>query len=403
MKKLYYLLLIAGLALVACNKDKDPTGENLPPSVVCHQAVAGTAMKGEKIVVSALNISENTEVTVKFGSEKVLTRTGPGPVSYAFEKSGLKTITVTMAPEEVEKQRFKISVEALDALQVLGQKLKTNPNLCLVMAHRGNSSDWTIPENSHLAVEKCVADKVDIFEMDLYTTKDGVLVVSHDGDLSRETNGSGAIASKTLAEIKALKLKDRNGKVTDEKMLTFEEFLLDCKGRIYINVDLGDRDANVVDVVNLIAKHGMTQQVLIYCNTAEKITAAFKTNPECNVYSWVSNASRLVDGGIPGNVYFTQCGWNPTTAAASRTGKVDSGKQPTSASTVAGAVSAGTILTVNAIYTLNTAQLYPKTFPVAQVEDIFKTFPTTQCIHVDTPAEARAALQAAGRQVLSHE
>jgi len=79
---------------------------------------------------------------------------------------------------------------------------------------------------------------------------------------------------------------------------------------------------------------------------------------------------------------------------------LDSNKKPTAASTVAGAVNAGTLLTVNAIYTLNTAQLYPKSFPVAQVKDIFSTFPSCQCIHVDTGKEAREALISYGKHVL---
>lgn len=395
--------MLAGLAaMVSCNKNESPELD-LKPSVICHQAISGTAMNGEKIVVSASNISSSTEVTVKFGKEQTLTRKGAGTISYAFEKPGSKTITVTMSPEEVEKQTFKVYIEKLDALQVLAQKLKANPKLCLTMAHRGNSSDWSIPENSLGAIEKCVADKVDIMETDLYTTKDGVLVVSHDPSLSRETDGSGNISSKTLSKIKSLHLKDRNGNVTDYQMLTFDELLDACKGRIYVNVDIGDRDADIPTVVTMIEKKGMTEQVLVYCNDKTKIQAAFKTNPNCNVYSPTGGSSTsLVEAGLPGNIYFTQCTWNPTTAEASRTGKVDSGKQPTSASAVATAVANGTIITVNAIYTLNTAQFWPKDFKREQVVDIFKTFPATQCLHVDTPAEARNALLAEGYALLNN-
>ena len=402
MKKLI-LLILPLLCLLSCGKEGDGNKETGPkiPAVVFHQADAGSVLLGEKVSVAAVNISSSTVVTVKFGKEKTLTREGPGTVSYAFENSGLKTITVTMEPAEVEKQTYKLVVEQLESLQSVAQKLRRDSKLCLVMAHRANSSDFSIPENSLPAIEKCIADKVDIVENDLYTTKDGVLVVSHDADLSRETTGSGTIASKTLSQIKSYNLKDRNGNATTEKMLTFDEYLDACKGRIYINVDLGDRNASIPDVVDARAKKGMTQQVLVYCNTKEKVLSAFKCNPECNAYGWVSSASTLVENGIQGNLYFTQCGWNPTTAAASRTGKVDSSKQPTSASTVASAVNAGTLLTVNAIYTTNTAQLYPKAFPVEQVQDIMKTFPACQCIHVDTGAEARASLVACGYHLLN--
>lgn len=394
-----FTALCCCLMAVAGSCDKNKNNITLPPSVICHQAISGTAMKGEKVNVTVSNISQNTVVTVKFGKEKTLTKNGPGLISYAFESSGSKTITVTMEPAEVEKQTFKVYVEKLDALQTLAQKLKANPNLCLVMAHRANSSDWTIPENSLPAIEKCVEDKVDIVENDLYTTKDGVLVVSHDADLSRETNGSGSIGSKTLVQIKELFLKDRNGQVTNQKMLTFDEYLDACKGRIYINVDLGDRIASVPDVVTAIEKKGMTQQVLVYCNSLEKIKSAFQTNPQCNVYSWVSHAKEITDNGLAENLYFTQCEWKATKASASRDGSTGS---PTSASTVATALSVGTILTVNAIYTTNTSQLYSKDFKLAQVQNIFEVFPACQCIHVDTGAEARAALREHGKTLLQN-
>ena len=380
--------------------EKEGGGTKLPPSVNCHQAVSGTALRGEKVNVTITNIDPETEVTVKFAKEQTITRKGPGLVSYAFEKYGSKTITVTMEPAELEKQTFKVYVEKLYDLQALAQKLRNDPQLCLVMAHRANSSDWTIPENSLPAIEKCIADKIDIVENDLYTTKDGVLVVSHDPSLNRETNGSGNIADKTLDQIKALFLKDRNGTVTDQKMLTFDEYLEACKGRIYINVDLGDRNASIPDVVAAIAKKGMTGQVLVYCNSKDKIISAFKTNQECNVYSWVSHAQEIIDNGLPGNLYFTQCEWKASDPKAARNGKAGT---PTSATTVASAVNAGTILTVNAIYTTNTEQLYPKSFPDVQAEDIFKVFPATQCIHVDTGAEARAALQSIGRRVMQYD
>ena len=400
LKMIPAVLCCLFLMASSCQKNNEKQEEKLPPSVVFSQD-GQTILRGTSVSVSVSNISDNTEVTVKFGKETTLTRKGSGLVTYAFENAGLKTITVTMEPSEVEKKTFRVTVENLMSLQALGQRLREDRDLILVMTHRANSSDFSIPENSKLAVEKCIKDKVDIVENDLYTTKDGYLVVSHDSGLGRETNGSGEIKDKTLAQIKELRLKDRNGKVTDQQMLTFDEYLDLCKGRIYINVDLGDRIASIPDVVTTIAKHGMTEQVLVYCNTAEKIKAAYATNPACEVYSWVSNAATLVDSGLPEHLYWTQCGWNPTKDEYSASGKMDSSKKPTSASTVAAAVSAGTLLSVNAIWTLNTSGYYPRNFTAAQVQGIRETFPACQCIHADVGLETRKAIAAAGYHLLN--
>ena len=400
--KLKWLALCCMLmAVMACEKNGGGKGdEPLPLAVTCPQDGANV-LRGSKVTVNVTGIDAATEVTVKFGKEKTLSRTGAGLVSYSFENAGLKTITVTMNPAELEKQTFRVTVENLETLQMLAQRLRADKDLILVMTHRANSSDFSIPENSLPAIEKSIADKVDIVENDLYTTRDGYLVVSHDANVNRETNGSGNIKDKTLEEIKSLYLKDRNGKVTTHKMLTFDEYLDACKGRIYINVDLGDRLASIPEVVTAIARKGMTDQVLVYCNTDEKIISAFASNPACNVYSWVGSAATLVEKGLPENVYWTQCGWNPTTPEASRTGAVDPDKGPTNRTTVANAVNAGTLLSVNAIYTLNTAQFWPQDFKVAQVNDIRTTFPACQCIHVDTGLEARKAIRDAGYHLLN--
>lgn len=395
-------VLFALLVSPSCNKGgEEDTLLPKTPAVSCPQGEAGSVLKGQEVQVNITNIAETTEVTVKFGKEKTLTRTGPGIVSYAFTTDGLKTVSVTMEPAEVAKTSWKITVEKLETLQSLAQRLRQDPKLCLVMCHRANSSDWTIPENSLPAIEKCVADKIDIVENDVYTTKDGFLVVSHDGNINRETTGSGEIKNLTLAQIKSVNLKDRNGKATEYKMLTLDEYLDACKGRIYVNIDIGDRIASVTEVVQTVARKGMTQQVLVYCNTEAKIKEAFKADPDCNVYCYVtgSQVSALVSGGKEGCVYWTQCGYNPTVPEASASGSVDSSKKPTSASTVASAVAAGTLLSVNAIYTLNTNGFYPRNFTVAQVNDIMKVFPACQCIHVDTGAECRKALKDAGYHV----
>lgn len=386
MKKLFIILTAATTLFLACGKGGDDV--DLTPSVSCPQDVsfADRVVKGERVAVSIRNIGANTEVTVKFGKEATKTQKGPGVVYYAFEAIGRKTITVTMEPEEVQKTTFHVMVEdGILPLQRVAQMIAQDPQLCLVMAHRGNSSDWSIPENSEAAIEKCIADKVDIMETDLWTSKDGVFIVSHDENLNRVTGHNQKIGNMTMAQIKQLNLKNRNNQPTSQKVLTFDELLDLCKDRLYVNVDIGDRDANITKVVEAVAKKGMTQQVLIYCNTNAKALEALKANPECNVYTPTgSSATYLVENGNKEFKYFTQCTYPSTGDGAVNT-----------------AVAAGTILTVNAIYTLNTSLFPAHNFTVDLVNDIYNKWPATRCLHVDTGLEARNALKAAGKKVMN--
>ncbi len=60
------------------------------------------------------------------------------------------------------------------------------------------------PENtlrSFVAAERAGLDAI---ELDLHVSRDGALVVMHDPDVDRTTDGSGTIADLTLAELRAL-------------------------------------------------------------------------------------------------------------------------------------------------------------------------------------------------------
>lgn len=69
-------------------------------------------------------------------------------------------------------------------------------------AHRGGVIDF--PENTLYAYKKVAAAGADVLEMDVYETADGELVILHDLDVDRTTNGTGLIGEKTLAEIRNL-------------------------------------------------------------------------------------------------------------------------------------------------------------------------------------------------------
>lgn len=106
-----------------------------------------------------------------------------------------------------------------------------------VVAHRG---DWKhAPENSIQGIENCIRMGVDMVEIDLALTKDGVLILMHDKTLDRTSTGAGNVIDQTLAEIRQLYLKDHSGNVTKQRIPTFEEVMNACKGRIEVFVDKG--------------------------------------------------------------------------------------------------------------------------------------------------------------------
>jgi glycerophosphoryl diester phosphodiesterase len=68
-----------------------------------------------------------------------------------------------------------------------------------ITAHRGGSSES--PENTLASIKHGVAVGADVVEFDVRTTSDGVFVLMHDATLDRTTDCTGAVSSKTLAQL----------------------------------------------------------------------------------------------------------------------------------------------------------------------------------------------------------
>ena len=125
------------------------------------------------------------------------------------------------------------------AKKIRTQLLTCDESSVIVVAHR---ADWrNFPENSLEAIQSSIDMGVDMLELDVQRTKDGVLILMHDHKLDRTTTGQGNIAETTWEEISKLNLKDHKGEVTGYKVPKLEDALLLCKDRIMINLDKADR------------------------------------------------------------------------------------------------------------------------------------------------------------------
>ncbi|MFI1202349.1 glycerophosphodiester phosphodiesterase [Streptomyces sp. BHT-5-2] len=72
----------------------------------------------------------------------------------------------------------------------------------LTIGHRGLMG--VEPENTLRSFVRAEREGVDAVELDLHLSKDGALVVMHDPDVDRTTDGTGPVAERTLAELREL-------------------------------------------------------------------------------------------------------------------------------------------------------------------------------------------------------
>ncbi|AON54938.1 glycerophosphoryl diester phosphodiesterase [Herbaspirillum seropedicae] len=136
----------------------------------------------------------------------------------------------------------------------------------LVSSHR---SCWTeTSENSLDGIRRCIAEGIDIGEIDVRTTQDGALVLMHDQTVDRTTNGRGAVTELTLAQVQDLRLYTRGGRqgatLTSRRVPTLQQALAVARGRIVLNLDV--KDADIGAMVAAILETDTARDVLLNIN-----------------------------------------------------------------------------------------------------------------------------------------
>ncbi len=135
----------------------------------------------------------------------------------------------------------------------------------VVFAHRGAAAE--APENTLASFERALARGADAIELDAKLTADGQIVVFHDRTLERTTDGTGRLAQKTLAELRALDAGSRfSPQFRGEKIPLLEEVFDAVGTKLLINVELTNyatpADDLVARVCALVLKCGLQERVI---------------------------------------------------------------------------------------------------------------------------------------------
>ena len=133
-----------------------------------------------------------------------------------------------------------------------------------IIAHRAGAG--IAPENSLAAVDKALGLGVDAIEVDVHLTADGELVVCHDDDIGRTTNGEGRIGDMTLEQIRAYRIVDTKGNVTVEPLPTLGDILWRVNGRCRVLVEAKrtkDTENIAKAIINEIALYQAAEWVTV--------------------------------------------------------------------------------------------------------------------------------------------
>ena len=173
-------------------------------------------------------------------------------------------------------------------LAALGGPAVAHAGGTLLAAHRGGARLW--PENSLLAFRNAIALGADFLELDVHLTKDGAVVVIHDPTLERTTTGAGGVSDRTLAELGALRLKDRGGKVTTEALPTLDDVVrlaAPTPVRLLLEIKVDTKQARYPGieekVIEILDSHGMAARTIVMAFEEDTVLRIRTLRPDLTV------------------------------------------------------------------------------------------------------------------------
>lgn len=145
-------------------------------------------------------------------------------------------------------------------------------------------------------------------EIDLKLTSDGHIVIMHDDDISRTTNGSGKVANMTLAQLRKYKVtKNYNGEVIGEgvNIPTLEEFFEEfCDKDVILVLELKTSDAALVTKLKQLLEQWpeMTEKIIVIAFSVDQLATMYAELPQIptanlNTYTYNDFANGLITSG----------------------------------------------------------------------------------------------------------
>lgn len=174
--------------------------------------------------------------------------------------------------------------------------LDASSHTVLVASHRATHNVY--PENSLKAIQESINIGVDIIEIDVKVSKDGVPFLMHDRTLDRTTTGKGDPEELTWEELQQFFIVDK-GKQTLYKIPTLEGALELADGKVLVDLDLKtDRIEKVIQVVRktdtkeIVFFFDSDYDVLLRIHAADK---DFMIMPRAHSFAQVDSAIALFD------------------------------------------------------------------------------------------------------------
>jgi glycerophosphoryl diester phosphodiesterase len=186
-------------------------------------------------------------------------------------------------PKDMNIQTILILTIVLSGLSFFSNPIQAGSARVHIVAHRGASSE--APENT-LASFRLGWQQTEAVENDIYLSKDGRIVVIHDGDTKRVAGVDKKVEDQTLAQLKALDVgRWKDPKWTGERIPTLEEVLAAMPPKKWILVEIKCGPQILPELKRVIEQSKLSpDQIVIQSFSFDVCAAAKKKFPKHKVF-----------------------------------------------------------------------------------------------------------------------
>ena len=196
---------------------------------------------------------------------------------------------------------FGLLLAALSSFLTSDELAKSARNVKQIIAHRGASSER--PECTLAAIRRAIEVGATAVEMDVRTSKDGVLFLLHDTTLERTTDGKGNDAAMTIDELKQLDAGSWfDPDYENERIPTLREALTACRRKIAPVLDLKEQGkAYAKQVAAEVREFGEPARTIVGVRSVAQARQIRELLPEARQLGLIPNPDSIepfADAGV---------------------------------------------------------------------------------------------------------
>lgn len=164
----------------------------------------------------------------------------------------------------------------------------------VVVAHRGVSPGF--PENTLPAFANAIELGVDVIELDLRATSDGVIVVLHEDSVENTTNGEGFVSDYTFDELRQLDAGSHAGaQFAGEPVPSLEEVLdlvIPLGGKLLLDIKASN-ELDLEALIRMIEQHDAVLDVIVGVRSVEDARLFRSLNPNVRLLGFIPTATDI--------------------------------------------------------------------------------------------------------------